>query len=90
MKTPDITAAQVVAIVQAILGVAAAFALPISDAQSAALVALVGVVAAVLIPADAAIRRKRAEVFGGVLPPFEPGTPPADTPGAGLEPGPGE
>lgn len=64
MNTPDITAAQVVAIVQAVLGVLAAFSLPVTEAQSIALLGLVSVVAAVLLPVDAAIRRKRAEVFG--------------------------
>lgn len=62
MKTPDITPAQVVALVQAIIAVLVAFAVPISDAQSAALLGLTTIVAAVLLGADAAIRRGRAKV----------------------------
>ena len=61
MKLPDVTPAQIVAIAQAIIGAAVAFSAPITEAQSAALLGVVAVVAAVLIPADAAIRRARAQ-----------------------------
>lgn len=61
MSLPDVTPAQVVAIVQAVVGVAVAFGAPLSDVQSGTLLGLVGLIAAVLIPADASIRRKRAE-----------------------------
>jgi hypothetical protein len=62
VKTPDITPAQVVAIVQAVIAVCVAFAVPISGAQSAALLGLTTIVASVLLGADAAIRRGRAKV----------------------------
>lgn len=62
MKTPDITPAQIVALVQAVISVLVSFSVPISDAQSAALIGLTTVVASVLIVGDAAIRRGRARV----------------------------
>lgn len=62
LKTPDVTPAQLVAIVSAIIGVAVAFGAPITDAQSAALVGLAGVVASALLVGDAVIRNGRARV----------------------------
>lgn len=61
MRTPDVTPAQIVGIAQAVLGVALAFALPISNEQSIAILALVAVIASVLFGADAKIRTARAE-----------------------------
>lgn len=63
LKTPDITAAQVIALAQALLGVAAAFGLPISEAQSTALLGLVTVIGSVLFVADAKIRSGRAQMM---------------------------
>lgn len=62
MKTPDITPAQIVALVQAVISVLVSFSVPISDTQSAALLGLTTIVASVLIVGDAAIRRGRAKV----------------------------
>lgn len=61
MSTPDVTKAQVVGIVQALLAVAVAFGAPITETQSAAVLGLAGVVFTVLTIADAMIRRARAE-----------------------------
>lgn len=62
MKTPDITPAQVVALVQAVISVLVSFSVPISDTQSAALLGLTTVVASILIVGDAVIRRGRARI----------------------------
>jgi len=61
IETPDHTRIQMVAIVQAVIAVAIAFGAPISDKQSVALIALAGTLGTVLIGADAAIRRARAQ-----------------------------
>ena len=63
MKMPDVTPAQIVALAQAVAGVAVAFGLPLSEAQSVALIGLVGVIATVLFGADAKIRNGRAKVL---------------------------
>lgn len=60
---PDVTRAQIVALVQAIIGVAVAFGAPISDTQSTALLGLVGAIAVVLPLADAMLRRGRARMI---------------------------
>ena len=60
LSLPDATRAQVVALAQAVIAVAVAFGVPISDQQSVALMALAAVIGTVLIGADAAIRRERA------------------------------
>ena len=60
IQTPDHTRIQIVAVAQAIIAVAVAFGVPISDKQSLALVALAGVIGAALVAADASIRRERA------------------------------
>ena len=60
LERPDYTRAQVVAVAQAAIAVGVAFGVPITDGQSVALVALAGVIGAVLIGADASIRRERA------------------------------
>jgi hypothetical protein len=62
MKRPDITPAQIVALVQAVIAVLVSFSVPISDVQSAGLLALTTIVASVLIVGDAAIRRGRAKI----------------------------
>ena len=56
MKRPDITPAQIVAIVAATLGVLAAAGLPISHDLQDHILNLVTVLAPVLVGADAAIR----------------------------------
>lgn len=61
LKTPDITPLQIVALVQAALAVALAFGLPLSTTQETSILALAGVLAAILVGSDASIRRKRAE-----------------------------
>lgn len=63
MKRPDITPAQIVALVQAVISVLVSFSVPISDVQSAGLLALTTIVASVLIVGDAAIRRGRAKIL---------------------------
>jgi hypothetical protein len=60
LHLPDHTRIQLVAVVQAVIAVAIAFGVPISEQQSVALLALAGVIGTVLIGADAAIRRERA------------------------------
>jgi hypothetical protein len=60
MDTPDVTKAQIIALMQAVIGTAVAFGAPISDAQSVALLALVAVVAAFLTHSDAKIRVGRS------------------------------
>ena len=60
LDAPDHTKIQLVAVVQAVVAVAVAFGVPITNEQSVALLALAGVLGSVLIGADAAIRRERA------------------------------
>lgn len=62
MSTPDITKAQAVAIVQALIALVVAFGLDVSPEARDAIVQLATVLAAVLPLADAGVRRKRAEV----------------------------
>lgn len=59
MDMPDVTRAQLVAIVQAVLGVLIAFGAPITEQQSVAIIALAGVLGSVLIASDARIRVAR-------------------------------
>ena len=59
MDTPDVTRAQVVAVVQSGLAAAVAFGAPISEAQSVALLALAGALSAILVHGDATIRKAR-------------------------------
>jgi hypothetical protein len=68
IQTPDTTKIQIVAIAQAIIAVAIAFGAPISDKQSVALIALAGTLGTVLIGADAAIRRARAQNADKLIP----------------------
>lgn len=62
MNTPDITKAQLIALVQAILAVVVAFGVNLSQAQQTALLGLAGAVAIVLPMADAIIRNGRARI----------------------------
>lgn len=63
METPDITKAQVIAIVQAVLALVVAFGVHLSDKQQTAIIALAGAVAVVLPVADAIIRNGRSRVY---------------------------
>ncbi len=60
LKTPDITPAQLIAIVGSVLGLVVAAGLPLSDALQAQIVDLVQILAPILLGADAAIRAGRA------------------------------
>jgi hypothetical protein len=62
MKTPDITPAQILAIVSGILGLAAAFGFSLDTAQQGEILGLVGILASVLLHSDAKIRNGRAAV----------------------------
>jgi hypothetical protein len=59
---PDITKAQVLAIVQALIGLAAAFGLDVSPATRDAIVQVVTAFAIILPAADALIRHGRSKV----------------------------
>lgn len=61
MRTPDITTAQIVAVVGAIIGVLLAAGLDISDDLRDAIILLVTVLAPVVIGGDAVIRNGRAK-----------------------------
>ena len=56
---PDVTKAQLIALVQAVLGVAAAFGMDLSDEQRDAILQLVGQLGVALILADAGLRGAR-------------------------------
>lgn len=60
MKTPDITPAQIVALVGSAIALLSAFGLPLSQEQSQAILNFVQVVAPVLLASDAVIRFGRA------------------------------
>lgn len=62
MRTPDITPAQLVALVQAVVAIAVAYGAPVPPEARDAIVQLATVLAAVLPLGDAAIRRGRARV----------------------------
>ena len=59
-KTPDFTTAQVVTLIQAVIGLIVAFGLPVSAELQEAIIQLVTAVAVVLPLADAFIRNGRA------------------------------
>jgi hypothetical protein len=61
LDTPDITQAQVLALLESIVAVAAALGFHLSDSERQALIGLAGVVAAFLMGADAFIRNGRAK-----------------------------
>lgn len=63
METPDITRAQVIAILQAFLAVLVAFGVDLSERQETALLGLAGALAVVLPLADAIIRNGRSRVY---------------------------
>lgn len=62
METPDITRAQIVAIIQPIVTCAIAFGAPISETQSVALIGLAGAVSSALALGDAIIRNGRSRI----------------------------
>jgi hypothetical protein len=61
MKTPDITKAQLLAVVQAVIGLVVAFGAPISDEQTQAIIQLCTALAVTLPLADAHVRNGRAQ-----------------------------
>ena len=63
METPDITKAQIVALVQAVIAVAVSFGVDLSDRQEAAILGLAGAIAVVLPLADAIIRNGRSRIY---------------------------
>ena len=64
LKTPDITPAQLVAVVGAVISVAVSFGTPISADQRDAILQLVSILAPIIVIADAFIRRNRAKFLG--------------------------
>jgi hypothetical protein len=60
LKTPDITPAQIIAVVGAVVGVLVAGGLPMSQDLQDAIIRLVTVVAPILIIGDSVIRHGRA------------------------------
>lgn len=88
----DVSKAQAVALAQAVIGVLVAFGAPITNEQSVALIALVGILAAILLHQDARDRRDAAR---GEIPASEdaatswewadPATAPDDVVDAGAE-----
>lgn len=63
MNTPDITKAQIVATLQAVIAVALAFGLSLTPAQQVAILGLAGIVAGTLHIADAIIRHGRSRAL---------------------------
>jgi multisubunit Na+/H+ antiporter MnhB subunit len=59
-KTPDITPAQIVAVVGAVIAVLVAFGVDLSKEQVDAVIQAVAVIAGVLIAGDAVVRHGRA------------------------------
>jgi multisubunit Na+/H+ antiporter MnhB subunit len=59
-KTPDITPAQIVAVVGAVIAVLVAFGVDLSKAQTDAVIQAVSVIAGVLIAGDAVVRHGRS------------------------------
>jgi hypothetical protein len=62
MKMPDITLAQVVTLVGAVIALAVAFGVDITNDQKVAVVGLVTILGSVFLHSDAKIRNGRAEV----------------------------
>lgn len=60
MKTPDLTTVQIIAIVQAAVGLLVAFGAPVSPQQSDAIIQLCTALAVALPLADAHVRNGRA------------------------------
>lgn len=63
MQTPDITPAQLIAIVGSILAVAVAAGLPLSKDLTDSIIQLVTVIAPVLLVGDAVIRHGRSRAM---------------------------
>ncbi len=70
MKTPDFTPAQMIAVIGAVIAVAVAAGLPISDALQDSIITLATVLAPIILGADAVIRHGRSRALG--LPPRPP------------------
>ena len=71
---PDVTRAQIVALVQATIAVFVAFGAHVTEAQSVALLTLAAVIGAVLVHGDAGIRRarnQRAAIEAAIAPTVE-------------------
>lgn len=66
MSTPDITPAQIKAVLIAVLGLAAAFGIPLSPAKQEAIFKVVEILPVALVLADAVIRHGRAVMHGKV------------------------
>lgn len=60
-STPDLTPAQILAIVGAVIGVAVAAGLPLSQGLQDAIIQLVTVIAPILLVSDAIVRHGRAK-----------------------------
>lgn len=78
MKLPDITPAQLVALVGSVIAVLVAAGLDLSSELQTSIIALTGVLGALLLGADAVIRNGRSRALG--LPP----KPPIENDQAGL------
>ena len=63
METPDITKAQVIALVQAVIALVVAFGIDLTDEQTTAIIGLAGALAIVLPLADAIIRNGRSRIY---------------------------
>ena len=63
LSTPDVTPAQVIAVIGAVIGVAAAAGLPLSTALQDSIITLVTVLAPLVIIGDAHIRRGRSRAL---------------------------
>ena len=63
LRTPDITLAQIVAIAGAVLGVAVAAGLPLSQELETSIIELITVLAPLLLVGDAAIRHGRSRAL---------------------------
>ena len=70
LKTPDITVAQAIAVVGAIMATCVALGLPLSAKAQTSIINLVTVLAPIVIVADAGIRHGRSRAMG--LPPRPP------------------
>lgn len=60
MNTPSITPAQIAAFLQPVIALLIAFGVPMTDAQTTAIIGLSGTISTALIVADMLIRRARA------------------------------
>ncbi|MBA2726489.1 MAG: hypothetical protein H0U53_10905 [Actinobacteria bacterium] len=66
METPDITPAQIAAFAQPVIAMLVAFGVPMTDAQTTAIIGLSGTISTALIIADMFIRRARANNAGAI------------------------